>query len=130
MRVARIALTAQLLCEKSVREAELAALQRRQLDEARRRQAAGGASPASFISEPGLAALTAAELVATALRRDARGRGAELLLGPLGSLDELRRRYKLLALRLHPDKCSLPAAKEAFGQVHAAFRRAVLPSGI
>ena len=46
------------------------------------------------------------------------------------SSDEIKKAYRKLALRLHPDKCSLPAAKEAFGQVHAAFRRAVLPSGI
>ena len=36
--------------------------------------------------------------------------------------DACRRSYLQLALRLHPDKCSHPRAKEAFAAVEEAFR--------
>ena len=37
-------------------------------------------------------------------------------------MDDVRRRYKLLAKALHPDKCDLPRADEAFKRVAEAFR--------
>ena len=43
---------------------------------------------------------------------------------PKGSSDEdaIKKSYRKLALRLHPDKCSHPRAKEAFAAVEEAFR--------
>ena len=38
------------------------------------------------------------------------------------SREMCRRSYLQLALKLHPDKCSHPRAKEAFSAVEAAFR--------
>lgn len=38
------------------------------------------------------------------------------------SAAEVRSRYRQLAVALHPDKCSVPGAKEAFARVHAAYQ--------
>ena len=36
--------------------------------------------------------------------------------------DDVRKRYKELAMLLHPDKCSLPRSEEAFKRVNEAYR--------
>ena len=36
--------------------------------------------------------------------------------------EDVRRRYRTLAMRLHPDKCSVPRAEEAFKRVSEAYR--------
>ena len=37
--------------------------------------------------------------------------------------DDIRKQYKQLALRLHPDKSGHPLAREAFDAIHTAFNR-------
>jgi len=39
------------------------------------------------------------------------------------TLDDARRRFRQLAVRLHPDKCDLPGADEAFRRVSEAFNK-------
>lgn len=38
-------------------------------------------------------------------------------------VDAVRKRFRQLAMRLHPDKCDLPGSTEAFKRVNAAFRQ-------
>ena len=38
------------------------------------------------------------------------------------TVDDVRRRFRHLAMRLHPDKCSLARAEEAFKRLSAAYR--------
>jgi|AntRauMFilla1563_2_1112583.scaffolds.fasta_scaffold383823_1 DnaJ-class molecular chaperone len=38
------------------------------------------------------------------------------------SQGEIRRRFKVLARLLHPDKCALPQAHAAFQRLHFAFQ--------
>ena len=40
------------------------------------------------------------------------------------SRDEIRKQYKHLALRMHPDKTEHPRAQEAFAALQAAYKRA------
>ena len=47
---------------------------------------------------------------------------ARLGLPPHSSREVCRRSYLQLALKLHPDKCTHPRAKEAFTVVEEAFR--------
>jgi DnaJ-class molecular chaperone len=44
-------------------------------------------------------------------------------VAPDASFETVRKRYLSLVLRLHPDKCSHPQAKDAFEAVEAAYRR-------
>ena len=47
---------------------------------------------------------------------------------PLGAqADNVRKQYKQLALRLHPDKSEHPKAREAFDAIHTAFTVAYRP---
>ena len=41
---------------------------------------------------------------------------------PDTSEDDARKRYRLLAVKLHPDKCSIPRAEEAFKRISEANR--------
>ncbi|KAF5843906.1 hypothetical protein DUNSADRAFT_28 [Dunaliella salina] len=46
-----------------------------------------------------------------------------LKLTPGTSVEQVRQRFKCIALALHPDKCSLPGAKEAFQRLSDAYDR-------
>ena len=48
---------------------------------------------------------------------------AVLGLAPDADAAALRRAYRRLALRLHPDKCAEPNAREAFNAMAAAYKR-------
>jgi len=44
-------------------------------------------------------------------------------LNPGASADQIRRSFKAMAMAIHPDKCSLPAAAEAFQRLSTAYNR-------
>ena len=47
---------------------------------------------------------------------------------PRGDADAIRKQYKMLALRLHPDKCEHERAREAFEAVKLAFQKLAPPA--
>ena len=51
------------------------------------------------------------------------GKPAIELLKLTGFADAVRKQYKQLVLRLHPDKCSHERAREAFDAVHSAYAK-------
>ena len=46
---------------------------------------------------------------------------------PRGDADAIRKQYKMLALRLHPDKCEHERAREAFEAMKLAFQKLAPP---
>lgn len=79
------------------------------------------AKRASQIS-PGLSGLSDLINICKILSCDPSDPYKTLSLAPTSSLTAVRRRYKTLALSLHPDKLSGSAAEEAFKRVSAAFQ--------
>ena len=107
-------------------------MQKQQLEEARLRQQrpqpAPSPPPAPPLSAEGcggggaaLDALPSDRVIETvlAMRHDPR---LCLGLAPHATSEAVRKRYLSLVLRLHPDKCADPRAKEAFEAVEAAYR--------
>ena len=113
--------------------------QRRLLQEAataqRERQAtgSGGASSGAAAAAAGNAAARAPlvdadgpidDLVAMVLAGAAPTLDPSSCLGlpPASGREQARKRYRQLALRLHPDKCDHPSADEAFKRIEEAWR--------
>jgi len=77
-----------------------------------------GANPPSYSADQPVDAVIEAVLLAAAGACPY----ARLGMRPHAPREACRRSYLQLALKLHPDKCSHPQAKEAFAAVEAAFR--------
>jgi DnaJ domain len=102
------------------------ALRLRELAEAKLRAASYSsalkyAKRASHLS-PALSGLSELISICKILSCDPSDPYKTLSLGPNPSLTAVRRRYKTLALSLHPDKLSGVAAEEAFKRVSGAFQ--------
>ena len=82
--------------------------------------------PAPLPPPPPLLEVDAAALVTHVLSAPmSHPHGAFYCLGllPSATADAVRKQYKQLALRLHPDKCSHERAREAFDAVHGAYTK-------